>query len=134
MNYNQFLQKCNKFMCYSVNETKYNTFLTGKYVNDNKIEGNIVECGIAAGGNFALLKLGCEHSNNKMQRSFWGFDSFVGIQRAGKHDDGQPGYGKEFITWDVNAPEEELLISSGMTAHSKENVIIDPDSHGKHCH
>ena len=121
MNYDDFIRKYDKVACYSVNQTKYNTFITGKYVNDNNIEGNVVECGIAAGGNFALLKAGCEYSSNKMFRKYWGFDSFEGIQLGGKHDDGQPGMGP--ITWDTNVPDDGLLISSGMTSHSKENVI-----------
>jgi O-methyltransferase len=121
LGYGEFLNRYDRVACYSVSETKYNTFIAGKYVNDYQIEGSIVECGIAAGGNFALLKAGCEYSSNKIQRKYWGFDSFIGIQLGGKHDDGQPGLGP--ITWNVDVPDDDLLVSSGMTVHSKENVI-----------
>lgn len=130
MDYSSFVSNYDKVVCYSVNQTKYNSFILGKHVNDSQISGSIVECGIAAGGNLSLLKFGCEHSEVKTSRTFWGFDSFVGIQRAGKHDGGQPGMPEGSITWDINVPEEDLLISTGVTAHSKDNVIDNLKSWG----
>ena len=93
----------------------------GKYVNDNNISGDVVECGIAAASNFAFLMLGTIASSNTIDRSFWGFDSFEGIQLAGKKDTLQPGIGK--ITHNVDVTEDELLVSSGVTSVSKQNVI-----------
>lgn len=105
---------------YSTLETQQNSFDMGKYVVDNKIEGDIIECGIASGANFATMMLG---ASEDLSRTFWGFDSFEGIQLAGKKDTLQAGIGA--ITHDVNVPDSELLISSGITLHSKESVLIN---------
>ena len=101
---------------YSTLETQQNSFDMGKYVVDNKIEGDI----IASGANFATMMLG---ASEDLSRTFWGFDSFEGIQLAGKKDTLQAGIGA--ITHDVNVPDSELLISSGITSHSKESVLIN---------
>lgn len=106
---------------YSTKETQKHSFDMGKYVVDNNIKGDIIECGVASGGNFASMMLGAISNSIGKERIFWGFDSFQGIQLAGKKDDVQAGIGA--ITHDVNVPEEQLLISSGITVHPKQQVI-----------
>jgi O-methyltransferase len=107
--------------CYSTKETQQHSFDMGKMVADNNIEGDIIECGVAAAGNFASMMLGVLSSDNYIRRKFIGFDSFQGIQLAGKKDTVQAGIGA--ITHDVNVPEEQLLVSSGITVHPKQQVI-----------
>lgn len=123
MQLNEFIAKYKYIgdFAYSSNETKHNSFMMGKYVNDFNIPGDIIECGLAAGSNFAFMILGTLHSKIKVARTYWGFDSFEGIQLAGKKDDVQPGIGK--IHHNVNVADEELLISSGITSVSKQTVI-----------
>ena len=41
--------------CYSSKETQEHSFSMGEYITKNNIEGDIIECGIAAGGNFASM-------------------------------------------------------------------------------
>ena len=106
---------------YSSNETKFNSYEMGVYINKNNIKGSIVECGVAAAANFAFMMLGEKESNTGIKRKYWGFDSFQGIQLAGKNDSDQPGTGK--IKHNVNVPEDDLLISSGVTSVSKNQVI-----------
>lgn len=100
---------------YSTKETLLHSYNMGKYVTENNIQGAIIECGLGAGANFAAMMLG-----GGIDKAYFGFDSFEGIQLAGKKDDSQPGIGK--ITHDVNVPESELLISSGITSCSLESV------------
>jgi O-methyltransferase len=107
--------------CYSTRDTQEHSFSVGEYIIENNIEGDIIECGIAAGGNFASMLLGVLSSGGK--RKAWGFDSFQGIQLAGKKDTVQAGIGA--ITHDVNVPEEQLLVSSGITVHPKEHVLTN---------
>ena len=107
-------------VCYSTIETQDHGFKSGAYVEDNGIEGDVVECGIAAGGNFAFMICGCMAINPNTNRTFWGYDSFQGIQLAGKNDTEQAGIGA--ITHDVNVPVEDLLISSGITVHPEDEV------------
>lgn len=113
---------------YSTLETQQHSFDMGKYVVENNIKGDIVECGIAAGGNFATMMLGCLEADKNCSKKFYGFDSFQGIQLAGKKDKEQAGIGA--ITHDVNVSDEELLVSSGITVHPKDNVINNLKSWG----
>lgn len=106
---------------YSTKETQQNSFDMGKYVVENNIDGDIIECGIAAGANFATMMLGAISVDKGSNRTFIGFDSFIGIQLGNKKDTSQPGIGA--ITHNTNVPDEELLVSSGITAHSKQSVI-----------
>jgi len=106
---------------YSTKETQQHSFDMGKYVADNNVKGDVIECGVAAAGNFASMILGYLDSPNKTRKIFWGFDSFQGIQLAGKKDTVQAGIGA--ITHDVNVPVDELLVSSGITVHPKQQVL-----------
>jgi hypothetical protein len=122
------LEKISQYL-YSTKETQMNSFNMGKYVVDNSIEGDIIECGVASAGNFASMILGCISANPLgIYRKFWGFDSFVGIQLAGKKDTQQAGIGD--ITHNTDVPYEDLLVTSGITAHSKEQVIENLTSWG----
>lgn len=75
------------------------------------LDGDLVECGIAMGSGIAAMKLACP------EKTVWGYDSFQGIHLAGPNDTEQPGIGK--ITHDVHG---ELLVSSGVTVHTREQV------------
>ena len=121
MNYDQFLSLYTHMPAYSTHETKYNSFNMGKYINDNNISGDVIECGVAAGANLACMMLGCNNSKTVTNRTYWGFDSYQGIQLAGKKDTDQPGIGA--ITHNTNVSDDELLVSSGITVHSKDSVI-----------
>lgn len=108
---------------YTTRATQRHSFNIARETVAKGIAGDIVECGIAAGGNFASMIVGALSADrvDQWHRKFWGFDSFQGIQLAGKHDTWQAGIGP--ITHDVNVPEESLLVSSGVTVHSRESVI-----------
>jgi hypothetical protein len=75
------------------------------------LQGDLVELGIAMGSGIAAMKMACP------EKTVWGYDSFQGIHLAGPNDTEQPGIGK--ITHDVNG---ELLVSSGVTVHTREQV------------
>lgn len=74
-----------------------------------KIPGDFVECGIAAGNNFGAMCLAGRHG--------WGFDSFEGIPWAGKHDDQQPGM--------IEKPKVMKGKTSGISSHSMADVDIN---------
>jgi hypothetical protein len=107
-------------VCYSTIETQNVSVAVGANAELSLIEGDIVECGLGAGGNFAFMILGCLKICPTTNRTFWGYDSFQGIQLAGKNDTEQAGIGA--ITHDVNVPAEDLLVSSGITAHPEDEV------------
>ena len=106
--------------CYSTKETQANSYQLGYEAEWHNVEGDIVECGIAGGGNFAFMMLGCLSANPSTSKTFWGYDSFQGIQLAGSKDTEQAGIGA--ITHNTNVPLCELLKSSGITVHPKEEV------------
>lgn len=105
---------------YSSRETQMSSYNLGKHVVENNIQGDIIECGVAMGGNFASMILGVTSVPTGEQRKFWGFDSFQGIQLAGKKDTQQAGIGE--ITHNTDVPYEDLLVSSGITCHSQQQV------------
>jgi len=72
---------------------------------DREIEGDVVECGVACGNNFAAMCFAGRHGV--------GFDSFEGIPWAGEFDDCQPGF--------TERPTVMNGKSSGMTAHTLED-------------
>ena len=106
---------------YSTKETQQSSYDLARYVVEKGIMGDIIECGVASAGNFATMILGANSLSQGQWRKFWGFDSFIGIQLAGKKDTQQAGIGE--ITHNTDVPYEDLLVSSGITAHSKENVL-----------
>jgi O-methyltransferase len=120
----QYIESCFKDIsdvCYSTKETQLNSYTIGFSAENTNVEGDIVECGIAAGGNFAMMIHGVICANEKTPRTFWGYDSFEGIQLAGSKDTEQAGIGA--IKHDTNVPPAQLLVSSGITVHSEESVI-----------
>jgi len=106
---------------YSTATTFDHSYWVGQEVVRKGLKGDIVECGIAAGANLAAMVLGLRAIGGKNKP--YGYDSFEGIQLAGKNDTEQAGIGK--IMHDVNVPESELLVSSGVTVHDELSVITN---------
>lgn len=107
-------------IAYSSTYTLDHSFESGRRIEMGRIEGAVIECGVASGGNFATMMLGVISKTEKPKRKFYGFDSFEGIQLAGSKDTEQAGIGK--ITHDTNIDPKELLKSSGITVHSKKDL------------
>lgn len=93
---------------YSSWQTIELSYQCAKWVIDNNIPGLLVECGIAAGNNFAAM---C-----KAGRFGIGFDSFEGIPWAGENDEEQPGMKA------IDPSKFGILESSGITYHAIEDV------------
>jgi O-methyltransferase len=88
--------------------------LTHKVATDlikQGVQGDFVECGVAAGNNFGAI---LHASDNR--RTCIGFDSFQGIPHAGEHDSVQPGIG------DIDPDKVGLLETTGVSSHSVEVV------------
>ncbi len=92
---------------YSTWETIELTYLYAKKMVDENIEGDFVECGIAAGNNLGAMCMAGRHG--------YGFDSFEGIPWVGEFDDQQPGMSA--------IPKHRPGISSGISSHPKEVAI-----------
>jgi hypothetical protein len=108
-------------VAYSFKQTLYNSYDSVTRVISTKIEGDLVECGVAAGSQIACFQLALMDTNEVDKRKIWAFDSFEGIPLAGEKDDQQPGIGD--IQHDTNLPLSERLVSSGITCHSLESVL-----------
>ena len=94
---------------YSNEATVLNSYYIANSTCD--LQGDIVECGVAAGAQVAAMYRGCPN------KKIWLFDSFEGIPLAGEHDTSQPGIGE--FNHDVKG---NLLISSGITVHGINEV------------
>ncbi len=101
---------------YSTRKTIQSTYDLSRYVIDAGINGDFVECGVAAGAQIMVMKYAIGN-----ERKIYAFDSFEGIPLAGENDTSQPGIGA--IKHNAKTPLKERLISSGITVHSLDNVI-----------
>lgn len=115
---NKKLEQIAKF-AYSHKETVLHTYNIAKQLIKDGVDGSFVECGVGAGAQLAAMMLAQKDTGAEFM--VWGFDSFQGIPLAGPHDAEQPGIGE--IKHDVNLSVRERLVSSGITVHSKENVL-----------
>lgn len=110
---------------YSSQEVFEHTYELTKAI---KLDGAIVECGVAAGSNFAQMIKASKDSG--INRKYYGFDSFQGIPYGVKEDIEQPGLGK------IEGMDGRM-ISSGITVHDKKGVVenlmkwnvLNPDVH-----
>ena len=114
-------QNLDRFLhyAYSYPATLYNSYHLATGCILNGIPGDFVEMGVAAGAQ--ILAFQEANVQTGANRTIRGFDSFIGIPLAGPNDTQQPGIGD--ITHDKYRPEEELLVSSGVTVHSLEQVL-----------
>lgn len=79
------------------------------------LKGAIVECGIAAGSNFAqMIKASIDSG---IDRQYYGFDSFEGIPYGIECDVEQPGIGQ------LDKAKYGVLETTGISSHNKEAVI-----------
>jgi len=83
------------------------------------IEGDIVECGVAMGAQIIAFKQALQVLGS--DKKIWGFDSFQGIPLGNEFDIEQPGIGTPLHN--QKADLQYRLVSSGVTSHSKEQVI-----------
>ncbi len=101
--------------CYATVETCYNTIDMVNYILNNNIQGDIIECGVAAGGQLALIKRVL--NNREQQRNIIAFDSFEGIPYGIEAKD------KEQAGIGYIPDMDGRLESTGITVHSLENCM-----------
>lgn len=92
--------------------------MTGEYtqeVLDKNIQGDLIECGVAAGSQIAMMQQTL--IKNQKIRQIWGFDSFEGIPYATEKDTTQPAIGE------IDQNKLGLLETTGVSAHSLESVL-----------
>lgn len=118
------IKQIDKFMPVYSNPPKaaiYNTFLIASKCIKENVPGDFVECGVAAGAQIAAIAYAC-HKNLDFRKIHL-FDSFEGIPLAGPNDTQQPGITGP-IQHNTNVKDlNTLLVSSGIAAHSVEEVI-----------
>jgi O-methyltransferase len=78
------------------------------------IEGDFIECGVAAGSQLGMMAQAVIDS--KTDKLTYGYDSFEGIPYAIECDGTQPGIGE------IDKTKLGLLESTGISSHSIENV------------
>lgn len=127
--HNEFIEQASKF-AYSFKETIYQTYDAALELIDYGIKGDFVECGVAAGAQIAAMQVAIKERGS--DKRIFAFDSFEGIPMAGEFDTVQAGIGE--ITHNKYAPLSERLVSSGITVHSKENVIQNFNNMGLPLH
>lgn len=106
---------------YSSQETLINTLQCASKVCIDRIPGDFVECGVGAGSQIAIMDVALSLFP-EASKKIYAFDSYQGIPLACEKDDQQPGIGN-IDPSKVKKTLEERLVSSGITVHSKQNVI-----------
>lgn len=86
-----------------------------RLVIENKVQGSLIECGVAAGSQLAMMQQ--TQTELGEQREVIGFDSFEGIPYATEHDATQPAIGE------IDRTKLGLLQTTGVSAHSLGSVI-----------
>ena len=110
-------------IAYSTRETIQSTYDLSYYCIKNNIEGDFVECGVAAGAQIGVMGFVCDET--KSDKKVFAFDSFKGIPFCSENDDQEPGLyvlaePKPFVEY-----KETLLVPTGATVHSLANVKIN---------
>ena len=65
---------------------RWNLIKSLHYINQNKLEGDIVECGIWRGGNLFLAKKIQDLYYKNIKRTFYGYDTFEGMPEPSIYD------------------------------------------------
>lgn len=107
-----------KKIAYSYEVTLLNTYNLSQELIASDIEGDFVECGVAAGAQIIAMQSAIQESGSN--KEIFAYDSFEGIPMAGEFDTEQAGIGE--IKHNKFAPIKERLVSSGVTVHSMQNV------------
>lgn len=107
-------------LAYSNLDTIQNTYDLAYKAIKNGIEGDFVECGVAAGSQIGVMGHVCKNlgSNKKI----YAYDSYQGIPLAGPNDTDQPGVGPLDPNRAIPNDLRELLKTSGVTVHSLQVV------------
>lgn len=103
-------------LAYSNVNTIQNTYdLTSRVITDG-IGGDLVECGVAAGSQIGVMGHVCKKLHS--DKMIYAYDSYQGIPLAGKNDTDQPGVGPVDPNRVIPDNPRDLLVTSGITAHS----------------
>lgn len=111
-------------ICYSSLETLYFTYNVAESLE--KVEGDLVECGVAAGAQIIAMRLGSP------KKVIHAFDSFEGIPLPSNRDNQIPGI-RLLEETEINLlpkPGEQKLVSSGATVVSEQDFWAHIDASG----
>lgn len=114
------LQFFRQLPAFSTTSTLCNTYTLASLCILNKVEGDFVECGVAAGAQIVAMDFA--RSKRGQKRTIHLFDSFNGIPLAGSNDEDQPGIGKKPQAAIDARTLNERLVSSGVDVFSVETV------------
>lgn len=100
---------CKKFTMTSI-ERMYGLYQSVNYIEQNKIPGDIVECGVWKGGSSMLAAITLS-KRNSLERSFFLYDTFEGMSRPGEKDIDIKG-NKVEANWDAVTKSDKLFCYS----------------------
>ena len=122
-------KKCKKYTITSV-QKMYALYRATKYVVENKIPGDLVECGVYKGGSSMIMALTLNKMNDT-KRTLYLYDTYAGMTKPGEED---TNYRKENVEgiwrrrqkqnhnqW-AYAPLEEVKNNLCSTGYPKENI------------
>ena len=108
-NYLLLMEKIKKISVTST-ERQWALIQSVKYVHENHLEGDLVECGVFKGGNLILMKHICEKL--KLKKNIYAYDTYSGMTVPTEHD----------IELDTNIKAKEIMNKSYNNRQKGNNI------------
>jgi hypothetical protein len=129
--FEEIRKKCKKYTMTSA-QRMYALYMATKYIVQNKIPGDMVECGVWKGGSAMVMALTLKRLN-ETTRKIYLYDTYTGMTKPGARDTNYRNEDFEEIwqsrqkgnynKW-CHAPLEEVKNNLYSTGYPKENIIF----------
>lgn len=103
-------------------ERMYALYQAVRYVVENRIEGDFVECGVWRGGSCMLMA----HTLKAMgetSRTLYLYDTFTGMTRPGEHDIRKRDRGEQITRWEASRREGHNAWAYAPIDEVRENLL-----------
>ena len=103
-------------------ERMYALYSAVRYVIENRIEGDFVECGVWRGGSCMLMA----HTLKAMgetSRTLYLYDTFTGMTRPGEHDIRKRDRGEQITRWEASQREDHNAWAYAPIDEVRENLL-----------
>lgn len=103
-------------------ERMYALYSAVRYVVENRIEGDFVECGVWRGGSCMLMAHTLK-ALGETSRTLYLYDTFTGMTRPGEHDIRQRDRGEQITRWEASRREGHNAWAYAPIDEVRENLL-----------
>lgn len=111
-------------------ERMYALYQAVRYVVENRIEGDFVECGVWRGGSCMLMAHTLK-ALGETSRTLYLYDTFTGMTRPGEHDIRKRDRGEQITRWEASRREGHNAWAYAPIDEVRENLLTTgyPEEH-----